>query len=73
MSSPARSPVPKKRSNVASAESVCPFTGKPLDDAQPYFVSTNIHDRYNNIVTDHYAFITLSGEYEHRWFLPDVF
>lgn len=39
MSSPARSPVPKKRSNVASAESVCPFTGKPLDDAQPYFVT----------------------------------
>jgi hypothetical protein len=40
-------------------------------DAQPDLVSPDVHDRYDDIVADHDAFVTLSGEHEHRWFLPD--
>jgi hypothetical protein len=34
-------------------------------DPQPDFVSSDIHDRDDNVVADDYAFITLSGQDKH--------
>ena len=35
-------------------------------DTEANLVSPNIHDRYDDIVADHDAFVALSGEHEHR-------
>jgi hypothetical protein len=45
MSSPARPPPSK---SMRAMESVCPFTGKPLGEAQPYFVTYKTILEYSN-------------------------
>jgi hypothetical protein len=34
-------------------------------NAQPYFITADIHDRHHDIVADHDAFVSVSGKDEH--------
>jgi hypothetical protein len=34
-------------------------------DAQPYFITADVHDRHHDIVADHDAFVSVSGKDEH--------
>src|SRR5438093_11495180 len=40
-------------------------------DAQPHFVAADIDNRDDNVVADNDAFVTVSGQNQHRWLLPD--
>ena len=47
MSSPTRPPRPK---NARASQTVCPFTGKELDNAQPYFINYKTILDYSHIL-----------------------
>jgi hypothetical protein len=34
-------------------------------DTKPHFIPTNVHDRDNNIIADHDAFVSMTREYKH--------
>jgi hypothetical protein len=34
-------------------------------DTKPHFIPTDIHNRYDNVIADHDAFISMSREYQH--------
>jgi hypothetical protein len=34
-------------------------------DTKPHFIPTNVHDRYDNVITDHDAFVSMTREYKH--------